>query len=366
VEQAAAHGLRIQLVLVYHGMVTEESWAKNPYNWTNGGPCNRASEFFSSREARDLFKRRLDYIVARWGYATSIFAWELFNEVDWARYSSFNDVVQWHEEMSRYLKQIDPNRHLVTTSLSREAVGDELWRVPGIDFVQAHVYGGDVAQQVLDAYLAVKDLNKPFFVAEYGRGSSPTEAARDRSGAHLRQALWSTFMLPTAGNAMPWWWDSLIRPNKLERYFRPLSQFASDVERRGQKHTLIETAILKESGAEIAVRGLLNSHNCYLWLHRPPAGSRDNGWEETVLIPRGHEIALSGMLGGDYYITVMDTATGRIVQRSEATSERGRLVVALPRSGGAISVKVQLQGDPQPRFFTSPELLRIGERAPAP
>ncbi len=370
VERAAAHGLRIQLVLLYHGMVTGESWAKNPYNRSNGGPCYLASEFFTNAEARKLFKRRLDYIAARWGYSSAIFAWELFNEVDFAHYASFEDVVAWHREMSAYLKRVDLNRHLVTTSLSRESSDTRLWSVPGIDFVQAHIYGTEVVQQALETYLTLEHFRKPFFIGEYGRSTSlpaqtgPAEADRDRLGEDLRRALWGTFTLPIAGNVMPWWWDSLIRPHNLERFFEPLSRFAAGVDRRSEDYELIETAILKDGGSEIAVRGLLNNHACYLWLHRP-AGGRPPKAPGPVLIPPEKEFALSGMLGGKYLLTVMDTATGRILRRSVLTCELGRLTVSLPRSEGDVAVKIEYQGSPKPSFLVSPELLRLEEKVPA-
>jgi len=362
VELAASHGLRIQLVLVHHGMLTGESWHENPYSWYNDGPCYLASEFFTSPEARRLFKRRLDYIVARWGFSTTIFAWELFNEVDLTRYSTFEDVVRWHAEMSSYLKQIDPNRHLVTTSLSRECTDTRLWELPDIDFTQAHIYGRDVAGRVLERHVAAQALGKPFFVGEYGRGTTGLEAQQDRFGRELRDAFWATFMLPAAGNAMPWWWDSLIRPHNLERFFKPLARFAEGMDRRAQNFRLIETAMLEGNGAEIAVRGLLNNWSCYLWLHRRRPDLAGVGG--PPLIPHGKEFALSGMLGGKYLLTVMDTASGRILRRSALDCERGRLIVSLPRCEQDVAVKVEYQGAPTPRFHASPEFLRLESTLP--
>lgn len=38
-------------------------------------------DFFTNERARADYKQRLRYLVARYGYSTSIFAWEFFNEV---------------------------------------------------------------------------------------------------------------------------------------------------------------------------------------------------------------------------------------------------------------------------------------------
>jgi hypothetical protein len=357
VEEARRAGINIQLVLVYHGMLTGESWEKNPYNWDNGGPCYLASDFFKNKTAKDLFKRRLDYIVARWGYATNIMAWELFNEVDLARYHAFRDVVEWHREMGNHLEQIDPNDHLVTTSLSRESDSEALWELPQIDFMPLHIYDEDMPALMLRRYRELRSFEKPWFVAEYGRSTELGDARKDPEGRDLRDALWGTFTLPIAGNVMPWWWDSYIKPHDLNRLFAPLSRMAEGMDRRDQNYRLIETAILQEEGEEVSVRGVLNNRSCYLWFHRSEESERSR--RGKPLVAEGQQIALSGMLGGKYGIMVLDTGSGRILRRSVITSERGRLIIPLARSEEDLAVRVKFQGDPNPRFFTSPELMRV-------
>ncbi|MFP4028733.1 MAG: DUF5060 domain-containing protein [Candidatus Brocadiia bacterium] len=358
---ARQHELRIQLVLVAHDMLTGKAWKNNPYNSRNGGPCYLESEFFTDSEAKKLFKRRLDYMVARYSYSPNLFAWELFNEVDLAQYRSFDDVVEWHKEMSVYLKKIDPNNHLVTTSVSQKVTGKALWQIGSIDFIPAHLYGPDVPVRVVKEYLQMRGLKKPYFIAEYGRGSTLAEANKDQFGCELRDALWGTFMLPVGGNAMPWWWDSHIRPHNLARYFSPISRFARGIDRRSQNYKLIETAILLAGDNEVAVRGLLNHKSCYLWLHWP-AHTEADPEGRTSLLPRGQEIALGGMLGGKYAVMIMECATGQIRRRSVLTSKKGRLVVPLVESEGAVAVKIQYRGNDEPRFFTSPQLQNLQEK----
>jgi len=361
IELAERSGIHVQLVLNYHGMVTGENWAKNPYNYKNDGPCYMPAQFFTNERARELFKRRLDYVLARWGYSTTVFAWELFNEADIAEYSTFSDVVKWHSEMSDYLEKKDPNNHLVTTSLHKDWARSEIWDLPNIDFLQAHVYEVDIAKKVLDLYFETRKFKKPFFVGEYGRGAAPGEAQKDPEGCDLRAALWGTFMVPVAGSTMPWWWDSYIRPHELERLFAPLAEFAKGTDRRAQNYRLIETAILRDDGKEIAVRGLLNSFSCYLWLHRPK--DRAAG-EDEVLVPRAQQVAFAGMLGGKYQVTILETSTGRVLRRSAVTCAHGKLVLELPESKHELAVKIEYQGATTPRFFTSPELLQLEEKAP--
>lgn len=58
-------------------------WRSNPYNAANGGPLTSPEQFFSNNEAEDYYKRKLRYIIARWGYSSDVLAWQLFNEIDW-------------------------------------------------------------------------------------------------------------------------------------------------------------------------------------------------------------------------------------------------------------------------------------------
>lgn len=81
-------GIHFQMTLQHHGQYssipisdTDPNWEQNPYNTANGGFLSSSTNFFTDPTAQELTKRKLRYIVARWGYSPSIMAWELFNEV---------------------------------------------------------------------------------------------------------------------------------------------------------------------------------------------------------------------------------------------------------------------------------------------
>ena len=60
----------------------EGQWPVNPYNTVNGGPAKTPADFWTDPTARALYRRRLRYLVARYGSQTSIAFWELWNETD--------------------------------------------------------------------------------------------------------------------------------------------------------------------------------------------------------------------------------------------------------------------------------------------
>jgi hypothetical protein len=118
-ELARQHGIEVMLSIQNHGafsLAFNSEWADNPYNAVNGGPLVSPRELFTSAEARELFRRRLRYVVGRWGHAPQILAWELWNEVDLVEQPSLPDLLAWHREMAGEIDALDPWDHLISTS----------------------------------------------------------------------------------------------------------------------------------------------------------------------------------------------------------------------------------------------------------
>ncbi|MFW5923017.1 MAG: DUF5060 domain-containing protein [Planctomycetota bacterium] len=347
IEMARDAGIQVQLVLIYHGMLTGESWDDNPYNRDNDGPCFVASSFFTGSRARELFKKRLDYVVARWGHATNLFAWELFNEVDLTRYRRFDDIIEWHREMSDYLKDIDPYDHMVTTSLSENMREEKLWELPNIDFMPLHAYEEEMEQFITERYDELSDFNKPWFVAEYAISTDMAEVKEDIHGENLRDAMWATALLPTAGNVMSWWWDSYIMPHELNDLYIPLARFTSGMDRRNANYRLIDTEGPGGSGGTMRVKGLLNNRSAYLWLrgkNRSPGKNSE---------PNAAKLHFNAMLGGEYELLALDTETGKTLRSDSLSTEGGELTVQIPNGSGNLAIRIRHAGDSEPdvRFW---------------
>ena len=192
---AEQYGLEVQLVLNDHGQFSSHvnpRWYGNPYNADNGGPmpADDPAAFFSDPTARQLFKQRLRYLVARYGAYRDILAWELFNETQFIGRADKNpfgsqqvrdDLVAWHAEMAAYLRSLDPYDHLITTSSDIDTSSKAIWDDPNIDLVQVHDYGALAGRDERFSGYA-EDLNatydKPVIIGEFG--------LQRRSGAWLR------------------------------------------------------------------------------------------------------------------------------------------------------------------------------------
>lgn len=237
-EFSASKGIYIMFCLQHHGQVSSTvnpNWGDSPYNAANGGPCTRTWDFFTNTTAKNHTKNRIRYTIARWGYARSIMAWELFNEVDWT--DDFDnrkaDVAAWHREMSGYMRSIDPYKHLVTTSYAREQYDPALWSTSAMDFTQTHYYL-DVPN--LERAIAtgtrqyLKDFQKPTLNGEFGLGGSADALANiDANGIYIHNALWGSLFSGGAGAGMTWWWDNYIHPRNLYYHFAPIAALTTQI-----------------------------------------------------------------------------------------------------------------------------------------
>ena len=231
---AARHGLRCMTALGTYGEFTtggyfgEGQWPINPYNQINSGPAATPGDFWTDAKARALYRRRLRYLIARYGPETSLAFWEFWNETA--------APAPWVKEMAAYLKANDPYRHLITNSYSTTGEA-AVWNLPQIDLTQTHRYGDegsvrDIAPVILDDARQHDGYDKPHFMGEFGiswRGSDSQFDPHDL-GTNLHNGLWASAMSGNAGGASIWWWDNYIQPKNLYGQFTGLAKFAATVD----------------------------------------------------------------------------------------------------------------------------------------
>lgn len=237
-DYCAENGVYIMLTLQHHGPVSTQvnpNWNDSPYNVANGGPCENTIDFFTNETAIAHTKNRYRYIIARWGYSRSILCWELFNEAHWTNNFHANKalVAEWHIEMGAYLKSIDPNQHLISTSYGDNVADDaEVWEDPNYDFTQSHTYLNSPNLGNALAKTNWKFLNtyqKPTLIGEFGLGTGSNLSNADPDGIHFHNALWSGLFSGAFGTAMTWWWDSYVHPRNLYYHFASIAQLTPQI-----------------------------------------------------------------------------------------------------------------------------------------
>jgi hypothetical protein len=237
VEIAEQNGVNIQLALQHHGQFstdTDADWNDNPYRDVSGGWLSNPAQFFTDANAIRYTKNKYRYIVARWGYSPAIFAWELFNEVQWTNGWKTNQasVVSWHNTMADYIHSIDPFQHPVTTS-SHGSGFENIWSLPDINLVEHHYYGNDTIRVLEQTALSLADFNKPVIMAEFGLGGNPEGktqpepmATQLKEGLEMHNGIWSSFFAKSSAHL--WWWDNYIDPCNLYGVYTPLAVYAAN------------------------------------------------------------------------------------------------------------------------------------------
>jgi hypothetical protein len=205
------------------------------YHVREGGVVSSTDEFFVNPKAKERYKNRLRYIVARWGYSPSIAMWEFFNEVDNVQHNGrqtpikSEDIVQWHDEMSAYIKQIDPYGHIVTTSISHRDI-EGLNTVSGIDINQKHIYNKtSLIPSEINAYTTT--FKKPYIIGEFGYEWDWSKNFDDFAygmDIDFKRGLWYGLFSPTPVLPMSWWWE-YFDARRMTPYFRGVREISDQM-----------------------------------------------------------------------------------------------------------------------------------------
>jgi hypothetical protein len=257
-DYAASKNTAVMLCLNHHGQVSTSvnaEWYSNPYYSGNGGPCSATADFFSNASAKNTLKNRLRYIVARWGYAKNLLAWELFNEVDFTdNFSTVaTSVKDWHDEMAAYLRSKDANNHLVTTSFGHEGLDAPTWNLASMSFSQTHNYDnvGNIEKVVTDiSKTKLAAYNKPTFVGEFniGVGDGNALSNADANGVHIHNTAWATMFGGCLGSGMTWYWDTYIEPRNLYPIYKPLADFTQSLTLKADDYRPVTPSVTGGSG----------------------------------------------------------------------------------------------------------------------
>lgn len=361
-EMAEARGIYIQLTLLDYSQFSLNVyplWHDNPYNAANGGPCARPRDFATDPRARELFKQRLRYIAARWGYSTHLLAWEWWNEVNFTEMVETALLKPWIEEMTAVLRAFDPYRHLVTTSYS--VPGDpHIWNMPEIDVIQRHEYTGEDAgwfkpiEGGRALFRQLKDIElKPLIIGEFAATftyESPN--ALNNDGVQFHNGLWAAAFNGFASTAMYWWWDTLVEPANLWRHYKGISEFL-----RGEDLALLAAMPVSVNQADRAIAlALGRSDRVLIWLRNRAFTMDEAAYQYAIqrstgqakehtfrFEPRrleGVVLGLTGMADGRYRLDWHDTLTGAVVSSSVVVASGGVLTFPAPAFNRDLAAKL--------------------------
>ncbi len=329
VEAADKEGIYLQLCLI-----TRDVYMKSLKD--DKGPDYEQAV----RDAKKLMR----YAVARWGYATSVAAWEYWNELDPGLPTD-----RFYAALGRYFEEIDPYRHLRVTSTWAPSPKD--WRHPQLDVAQLHHYlrpGSkegfrDEVAIVLERTQLVKKHApaKPILLAEFGLaddkwGLSPY-MKQDRQQVHFHNCLWASALSGACGTTQFWWWETLDVQDAY-RHYKPVADFVADIP--------FTTAGLKElaataSSEEVHPVGLQGNDRAYVWLfHKQATWHSQVVEKKTPGEVRGATLEIRGLKSGPYRVVWWDTYQGKPLREEKVSATEDRLRVEVPALSRDVACKI--------------------------
>ena len=341
-DQARRRDIYVELNLLNHGLFqrkVDSEWYENPYNVLNGGPLARPAQFFTNPQAKELFKRRLRYIVARWGCDSHLFSWELFNEVDLTEDYNSDIVRAWHAEMIDYIRSIDPYRHVTTTHFCRQPMDPNVNSIPQIQFTQSDLYTDTIVSGLKTTWISKQVLGKGTLVNEFGVGNN-----FDALEANFHGGIWTSAVLPMSGSAMFWWWP-WVDAHNLYWHYKPLSIFVAGEDRRNRSLKMSCPPVLDATGSPhrfLRAVGSQNADSAYLWIYDEPIFEFGDGARYRAAPAFSDaSLRLPGLAPGSYVVSCFDTVTGKILASSVFSSDGIWLDAKLPPFRSDLAIKVK-------------------------
>ena len=377
IDKADSLGLYVHLVLDNHGKGSwwvDTEWWNSPYRDVNGGFLHSPDELFTNARAKRMYKNRLRYIVARWGYSPRLMGLELWSEVDLTMSSmqfgrdmpkGHEVKIAWHREMIDELKRIDPWDHMATThySANYNRIDPHMVALDEIEYIVSDAYRGEYG---LGPQMRINDIlrdhanfcakwKKPTFVTEYG--GTPHGAEVQMLEADLHAGLWGGYMTTQAGTPLMWWFDYIDRENKYYHY-KALAAFHEGEDRRGKNYEMADATVLdspvtrlrvpvrpgaEPNTIEVAVLDamcLKNETSAYVWVYDKAEMLRMKS-DRAAQLFKGISVSVPSLATGPYNVEIWDTYAGSIVKQFTVENDSGSVRASLPDFKRDIALKIK-------------------------
>lgn len=366
----ARYGLRI-LLTPFDTFWMRIRWKHHPYNRAHGGPCSRKSQWLLCPTTLAAMKARLAFATERWGNTGTLFAWDLWNELDPAHAEgSTEPFAQFVRELSTFLRSTELKRHgrahLQTVSVFGPQLDKNpemtavIFRHPQLDFASSHFYHNSsisqprntVAPAVQTAHLTRKALaeihdGRPFLDTEHG----PIRSFRKRQGTlaedfddeYFRHMQWAHFASGGAGGGMRW---PYRHPHTLTLGMRKaqhsLAGFAALVDWKAfNRHHLGDR--LKVPSKRVKSWGCGTDKNAIIWLLRTDA-INERGMMSQVAEAISVKVALKGLSEGMFVIRRWRTKEGRELEPVTCwVGDSGKLTFTVPDLQHDIALLISAQ-----------------------
>ncbi len=362
IESAERNGVYIQLTA--HG---------DPY-WIWDASVNSATPVAWDNPARIRYwERNFRYRVARWGYSTSILAWEHWNELGHIALTS--DVYRFYQAYGQFQQQTDPYRHLRTTSQGSQAWSPAFWSSPVVDIANYHDY------MMISRYSADLTYDAANFVARFaqclrtttgqtcglsiGDGSSWQGSPRpiiwgelDTGTTQWNQAnpqpkathdmRWAGLFSPIGMAPIDWYFsaqsaDFIATKHKEAKiaadYFRGIDYAGKAFTYLSTTDVSLTNEAITTNNPQLRVLGMRASggSELYAWVQN----KTNARWDQTALAASiNGSFTVNGMAAGSYRIEFWDTTTGLVSNGGTVTAANGTLIINISNLSRDMALKI--------------------------
>lgn len=355
-EQAEAKGIHLLVVVDNHGKfstIIDNEWRGNPISRMQGGPCRTPEDAYTSDEAMKQYRKRMRYLVARWGENPYLMGWEVMSELDLVGNSwgtRWNpDRKTWFAQCCAAIRDLDRLQRPLTVQYSGDwkVIEKDIATLPVIDFLVADGYKdqkhqiGSIIPMFFGTYRDLGAYQKPSFIIEYG--GSWNGAPDEQMFADFHTGLWTSVM-HTSGAAPCFWWYYFIDHHNLYPQLTAVTRFQEGEDLRGVVWTVLtdQPQAGGKTDARLEAQVMRGPDRGRAWIYSRETplsldAARRNGpyREVTLTIPE--------LQPGTYGVEYWDTFAGTVVKREDVAAPAGQLRLAPPEFAVDCAVKFRRQ-----------------------
>jgi hypothetical protein len=347
--------------------------------------------------------QRTRYMIARWGYAANLSAWEIMSEVELLdSLQNYPDnvsiIMDYVKYMITFIKKTDIYGHLITISggnanlnahappASSEGIQYQMFSLPGIDFVSHHKYSvnsisNGVNHTTEQLPVSIGDLipntlqvfNKPVSIDESMWPDRHDYPGGDPRGYLCHNVLWTSVFSGTMGSASIWDWVPVLfrAPAPFNKYFCPgylvqiktISGYMKNLNLLDQEYLPCQAGKDNDPYRGYYLKGntkvygyfqnkeydwetLYNQHKPFLMdAHAPDAPAADYF---PAFIPQNKHCTIRVNTPGSYRVSFYTCDTehklvGTDIYRSKSKNNENVIELKLPRIDWDITFEAELQ-----------------------
>jgi hypothetical protein len=328
VKDAEKEGILLVFTVWDHPNLRDETHAWGEGNWRRNGfsKLGDIDSFFASDEAWAWQENLYRYIIARWGYSTSIGIWQTVSEINGT--NAYDQTDAWHAKVNAYFVENDPYRHPTTASGSGEVDWPTGHSV--MDMPQMHVYefpGNNVirsAEIIADwTQRMLRSSDKPNWIGEFGVTGN----------AHypelFHHSIWAALgsgaaMTPAEWNSGGAW--GRMTPEMNADVSR-LAFFVADLPLAKWNPSTLQVVASDE---QVRGWGIAGREGGLLWVQDfSLEGASVDEVRSLMPIRSGVQVELNGLEAGTYTVTPFDTWQGVYLESYEIVCDELTCVIGL-------------------------------------